>query len=94
MTIESRELALYTINSGELYRGQAGAIIKNLAHKMSEGKFDKVLAVKAFTYLADSGSKLYDKDFGYKFSASDKREAAAEILDHYMEEITERSQAK
>ena len=91
MTVESRELALYTINTGELYRGQARAIIANLAKKMKQGKFDKELAVKAFEYLADSGSKLYDKDFGYRFSKSDRKLAAEEILDHYMEQITEQS---
>ena len=91
MTVESRELALYTINTGELYRGQGLAIIANLAKKMKQGKFNKELAVKAFEYLADSGSKMYDKDFGYRFSKSDRKLAAEEILEHYMEQITEQS---
>ena len=91
MTIESRELALYTINNGELYRGQATAIIANMARKMKQGKFDKQLAVKAFEYLADSGSKAYSKEFGYSFKKSDRTLAAAEMLEHYMEQITEKS---
>lgn len=91
MTVESRELALYTINSGELYRGQAQAIIKNLAKKMHKGTFDRELAVKAFGYLADSGSKMYQKDFGYSFKKSDRKLAAEEMLNHYMEQIQEQS---
>ena len=91
MTIESRELALYTLNNGELYRGQATAIIANMARKMKQGKFDKQLAVKAFEHLADSGSKAYSKEFGYSFKKSDRTLAAAEMLEHYMEQITEKS---
>ena len=87
MTVESRELALYTLNNGELYRGQATAIIANMARKMKQGKFDKELAVKGFEYLADSGSKAYKKEFGYSFKKSDRTLAAAEMLDHYMEQI-------
>ena len=91
MTIESRELALYTINTGEIYRGQTQAVIANLARKMKQGKFDKTLAVKAFEYVAESGSKMYDKDFGYSFSKSDRKLAAEEMLEHYMEQIEEQS---
>ena len=87
MTIESRELALYTINTGEIFRGQTHAVIANLARKMKQGKFDKALAVKAFEYVAETGSKSYKKDFGYGFSKSDRKLAAAEMLDHYMEQI-------
>ena len=100
MTIESRELALYTINTGELYRGQAQAIIANLAKKMRQDKFDKSLAIKAFEYLAEAGAKMYVKEFGspdskwnVMFVKSDRTLAAEEILEHYMEEITEKSKA-
>ena len=95
MTIESRELALYTLNNGELYRGQATAIIANMARKMKQGKFDKELAVKAFEYLASDGAKMYTKEFGTPnariFSKADRIEAAKEMLEHYMEQITEQS---
>lgn len=87
MTTESRELALYTMNTGEIYRKQTQAVIANMARKMKQGKFDKAMAVKAFEYVADTGSKSYKKEFGYGFSVSDRKLAAAEMLDHYMEQI-------
>ena len=98
MTVESRELALYTINTGEIYRGQTQAVIANLARKMKQGKFDATLAVKAFEYVAEVGARAYNKDFGTPdtnplkmFSKSDRKLAAEEMLGHYMEQITEQS---
>ena len=98
MTIESRELALYTINTGEIYRGQTQAVIANLARKMKQGKFDAVLAVKAFEHVAEDAAKQYQKEFGTPgqsytkmFSKSDRKLAAEEMLEHYMEQITEQS---
>ena len=98
MTIESRELALYTINTGEIYRGQTQAVIANLARKMKQGKFDATLAVKAFEYVAEIGAKQYHKEFGsknfpwYKMFTPESRELAAlEMFEHYEEQITEQS---
>ena len=98
MTTESRELALYTINTGNIYRGQTQAVIANLARKMKQGKFDKELAVKAFEHVAEVGAKQYQKEFGTPgqawhkmFTASDRRLAAEEMLEHYMEQIEEQS---
>ena len=98
MTIESRELALYTINTGEIYRGQTQAVIANLARKVKQGKFDAVLAVKAFEHVAEIGAKQYHKEFGsknfpwYKMFTPESRELAAlEMFEHYEEQITEQS---
>ena len=97
-TKESRELALYTINTGEIYRGVTKSTIFNLSQKMKKGKFNNEFAIKAFEHIAEYGAKMYQKEFGspsspwYKmFSAADRHEAAVEMLDHYMEEITEKS---
>ena len=94
MTTESRELALYTINTGEIYRKQTQAVIANMARKMKQGKFDAELAIKAFEHVAETGARAYNKDFGTPdtnplkmFSKSDRKLAAAEMLDHYMEQI-------
>lgn len=91
MTTESRELALYTINTGEIYRTKTLAVIANLAKKMHKGDFLEALAVKAFENVADFGSKMYQKDFGHSFKKSDRKLAAEEMLEHYMEQIEEQS---
>ncbi len=61
---EARELKLYIDNDGDLYRRQTTYILKNLATKKAQGKYDHELAVKAFGYLADAGAKKYAKEFG------------------------------
>ena len=98
MTVESRELALYTINTGEIYRQYTTAVIANLAKKKHKGVYDAELAVKAFERIAEIGAKQYHKEFGstgfpwYKMFTPESRELAAlEMLEHYMDEITEQS---
>jgi hypothetical protein len=80
------ELKLYIDNDGDLYRSQTTYILKNLATKKAQGKYEHELAVKAFGYLVDSGAKKYAKVFGSPnqpwnkmFSASTRR-AVAEAL--------------
>lgn len=80
------ELKLYIDNDGDLYQSQTTYILKNLATKKAQGKYEHELAVKAFGYLADSGAKKYAEEFGSSdrpwnkmFSASTRR-AVAEAL--------------
>lgn len=63
-THAATELKLYIDNDGDLYRRQTTYILKNLATKKAQGKYDHELAVKAFGYLADAGAKKYAKEFG------------------------------
>lgn len=98
---EARELYLYTISDGDLYRQQGEPIIKNLARKKLKGVFQRALAVKLYTYLADSAAKKYTFDFGDRgsarvpqqvkgygiFSTAMRRDAAAQLLDYYEEQI-------
>ena len=98
MTVESRELALYTINTGEIYRNHTLPVIANLAKKKAKGIYDAELAVKAFERIAEIGAKQYHKEFGskdfawYKVFTPESRELAAlEMLEHYEEQIEEQS---
>lgn len=58
------ELVTFVDNDGVLYQGQTLSIIKNLVKKMASGKYDPEKAVKLFMYLAESGARKYDKEFG------------------------------
>lgn len=101
-TQAARELYLYTISDGDLYRSQGEPIIKNLARKRAKGIFQHAKAVKLYTYLADSAAKKYTWDFdvrqpgvsrwqqvkGYGiFSTATRRAAAELLLDYYEEQI-------
>jgi hypothetical protein len=80
------ELKLYIDNDGDLYRRQTTYILKNLATKKAQRKYEHELAVKAFGYLADAGAKKYVKEFGSPdqpwnkmFSPSTRRRVAEEL---------------
>lgn len=87
------ELVLYITNDGDLYRGRACDIIKNLKRKVRNGNYNKELAVKAWKYLADDGVRKYDKEFGSGngslswLNPATRMAIAAELRDYYEEEI-------
>jgi len=58
------ELVQFTENDGDIYRQTTTSILKNLATKKAQGKYDAELAVQAFMYLAEAGAKKYARDFG------------------------------
>jgi len=78
------ELALYIENDGDLYRQQGQPILKNLANKAAQGKYNHAKAVKLYMYLMESGAKKYVKEFGSggegewhrMFSVATRKEAA------------------
>jgi len=60
----ANELKTFTENDGDIYRRMTSSILKNLATKKAQGKYDHDKAVTAFMYLADEGAKEYAKDSG------------------------------
>lgn len=91
----AKELALFIENDGDLYRQQWQPILKNLANKRAQGKYDREKAIKLFMYLMESGAKKYAKDMGgtwnVMFSVPTRREAAKEFalnFEHYDNEGT------
>lgn len=100
MTTESRELAIYIINDAGLYRQKTGPIIANLKKKIAKGVYDPTKALKLWGYLADNGAQKYFKEFGGAgkwfdmFTPADRRAAAKELADHYMEHLRENPRRK
>lgn len=86
-TEESRELMLYAINNGELYRRQITPVINSLRKKAAKGTYDSDKAVDAWYYVACSASQMYNKDFGYSFSVTDRFTAAVELEQYYREDV-------
>ncbi len=58
------ELIQFTENDGDIYHQMTQAILKNLATKKAQSKYDSDKAVQAFMYLAEAGAKKYAKEFG------------------------------
>ena len=86
-TQESRELMLYAINNGELYRRQITPVINSLRKKAAKGTYDNDKAVDAWYYVACSASQMYNKDFGYSFTVTDRFTAAVELEKYFKEDV-------
>jgi hypothetical protein len=94
---ETRELSLYIENNGDLYRRQTIPIIKNLQRKIAKGVYNPAKALILWKHLADSGARLYAKEFGgpgdkwsQMFSVADRKEVAKELADRYEEHVKEK----
>ena len=92
--VSARELALFAVNDGELYRRQTTPIIANLKRKIKRGVYESSKALKLWGYLAESAAKDYAKQFGgardkwsEMFPPDTRREAAAQIAKHYNDAI-------
>lgn len=86
-TTESRELMLFAVNDGDIYRRLATATINNLRKKHVDGTYDKEKAIDAWYYVACFASNKYFNEFGYRFSVADRFTCAVEMEDYYKEEI-------
>ena len=81
------ELYLYATNDGDLYRQMVSPIIDNLKKKHAKGIYDKVKAIDAFYHVATEASNHYFRDFGYKFSVTDRFTVACDMVDYYEDEV-------
>ncbi len=90
---ELRELLLWQENTDYLYRLEE-AIRRNLASKITKGKYDSSKAPAAWQRLADVTSKSYKEEFGYGFSAKTRRDAAQFWTKDFEREVREMSLAE
>lgn len=86
-TDESRELFLYAVNNGVLYARAIVPTVRNLAKKYRAGKFDAEKAIDAFYYVSTMASDMYNRDFGYRFTVTERYTAAASMKDYFMEDV-------
>jgi len=91
-TVAAHELALYAESNSDLYRQRIEPVIKNLSRKRSKNIYDRALALKLWKYVADDAAQRYTKEHGGGkgygiFAAATRRKAAAEIQDHYLNEV-------
>jgi len=90
----AEQLALYTINTGEIYYNYTYPLIQSYAKKLAAGKFDRKAALKGVTNrIIPIGARMYKKEFGThvsptgRLSAKVKECAAEEVLDWMMDGI-------
>ena len=84
------ELSMFILNDAQIYKSRILPVIKNMKRKVASGKFDKKLAIKAFSYAIADGIKKYSKTFDVvKPSRQDKEQIANTLYDHYQTAIME-----
>jgi hypothetical protein len=84
------ELSMFILNDAQIYKSRILPVIKNMKRKVASGKFDKKLAIKAFSYAVADGIKKYSKTFDVvKPSKQDKEQIANTLYDHYQSAIME-----
>ncbi len=95
-----RELVLFIVNDGDLYRQRTQPILANLAKKVRKGTYDAKKAVKLWGYLADAGAQSYTKQFGSpggssygNFDKKTRMAAAAELQSEYQEALDDAVQS-
>lgn len=84
---EVRELVLFIENDEPLYRQRWQPILKNLANKKAQGKYDREKAIKLFMYLMEDGAKRYSTEFGgvwnQTFNVPTRKAAAREFAENF-----------
>lgn len=89
----ARELELYAVNTGNLYRRMVSPIIESLRKKAAKGQYEKEKAVKAFSYAAEEAAKMYHREFCGSgkyydiFNAATRREVSKRLEEYYKDEI-------
>ena len=88
-TAESEELYLTAANDGDLYRRLTLPVLHNLIRYYKKGVFDQEKAADALYIVATAASDQYYKDFGYRFSVTERYTAAVDLVSRYMDYIKE-----
>jgi len=88
------ELEIFTENDRDVYHRTTEPLIKNLATKKAQGKYDHEKAVQAFMYMAEAGAREYVRQHGSPgddwhemFPIGVRRMAATKWRDEFEEEF-------
>ena len=88
---EARELFIYVVNNGDAYP-HIQAIVNNLAKKLKKGVYDMKKAVDAYYHVACEESDRYHKDFGYRFTVTERFTAAVDMEEYYFDHVVEKKE--
>ena len=86
---EATELFLYTVNHADLYRRMIVPVIQNLQKKATKGIYNADKAVDLWYNVANEASKLYNKDFGYMFTVTERFTVATKLEAYFEDEVFE-----
>jgi hypothetical protein len=82
-------LALYAVNTGELYRSSYSGTQKSLYKKYLKGEYVEEQANKAFYNTISTVLKMYEREFDekHRLTEVEKQALASEIRSHYTQDF-------
>lgn len=86
-SVESQELILYAIHERDVYRIAKDSIVPNLRKKWKKGIYNTNKAVDCYYRVATTASEKYNREFGYKFTVTERFTAAVELEEYFREEV-------
>lgn len=86
---EARELFVYAVNDSQTYHYIKESLIPNFRKHYKKGMYDPNKAVDAYYRAATMASNNYNKDFGYKFSVTERFTAAVDMEKDFREDVIE-----
>lgn len=86
-SIEARELYLFTVNHSELYTRLINPLISGLRRKYAKGSYIPEKAIQAYYKIATEAGKVYAREFGGKFTVTERWTAAVDMETFFIDEI-------
>lgn len=86
---EATELYIVASNNSKLYAERITPIIKMLRKKAEKGIYNPETAVDAYYPIATEASNRYFKDYGYKFTVTERYTAAVDLEECFRDEVFE-----
>lgn len=91
MSIESHELYLYAVNTGDLYRRFTRPRVESLARQVLTLAYSDDAALIGWTHIARRAAKMYVREHATPedtiFSDEDIAECGRELMEYYREQI-------
>lgn len=79
---EAHELYLCTVNNRDVY-SMIKAVYANLLKKYHKGIYDHEAAKIAWYHVATAESNIYNREFGYSFTVTERYTAAVDLESEY-----------
>ena len=86
---KAEELYLFAINDGVLYNSMISYVIRNLEKKAKKGVYDTEKAIDAWYCVAEEASRRYSRNYGGKFTVTERFTCAVDLETNYREQILE-----
>lgn len=82
---ESRELYLYASNTAIIYHNSITPAVKNLKKHHEKGNYNTEKAIVLFFHVMTAASDLYFREFGYRFTVTERYTAAVDMEREFTE---------